>query len=193
MAAPDPIAKFQRWFAQARRAGVALPDKFALASVDRRGRPSVRYVLLKTADERGFVFYTNVESRKGRELDGNPHASMAFYWHETDHQVRVEGRVRRVSDAEAEAYWQERPRESQLASTASRQSRTVASRSVLVAQLKRLTTECEGIAVARPERWTGYRLKPQRIEFWTRKEPRLHHRELYTRTGDGWRMSILQP
>lgn len=193
MAVSDPIAKFRRWFAEARRAGVALPEKFALASADRRARPSVRYVLLKSADDAGFVFYTNVESRKGRELDANPWASMAFYWHETGRQVRVEGRVQRVSDTEADAYWAERPRESQLASAVSRQSRPIESRRRLVAALARLTRKYRGSPVPRPGRWTGYRLRPARIEFWTRREPRLHEREEFVRRRGSWTRTILQP
>lgn len=194
MAATDPIAKFHRWFTEARRKGVALPEKLALASVDRRGRPSVRYILLKAADRNGFVFYTNVESRKGRELDANPWASMAFYWHETGRQVRVEGKVTRVSDNEADAYWSERPRESQLASAVSRQSRPIASRRTLVDALARLKRKYRGAEpVPRPERWTGYRLLPARIEFWTRREPRLHEREEFVQTRGRWKRTILQP
>jgi len=193
MAATDPIRKFASWFAQARRAGIELAEKCALATADRRGRPSVRYVLLKDADPRGFTFYTNSESRKGRELEANPYGALAFYWHQTDHQVRVEGKIKQVSRAEADAYWAERPRDSQLASLASRQSRSVANRSALTAELKRISAKYEGVDVPRPDRWTGYRLVPDRIEFWTRREPRLHHRELFVRTRDGWRVEILQP
>jgi pyridoxamine 5'-phosphate oxidase len=189
----DPIRKFNTWFSQARRSGIELAENCALATADRRGRPSVRYVLLKEADASGFTFYTNAESRKGRELDTNPRAALAFYWHENGHQVRIEGKVKQVSDAEADAYWAERPRDSQLASLASRQSKTVADRAALVAELKRLVSKYKGTNVPRPARWTGYQLVPDRIEFWTRREPRLHHRELFTRTRQGWRVAILQP
>lgn len=191
--ATDPIRKFKSWFSHAKRSGIELAENCALATADLRARPSVRYVLLKDVDADGFTFYTNAESRKGRELKANPQAALAFYWHEADRQVRVEGRITQVSEAEADAYWDARPRESQLASLASRQSRTVRSRAALAAEVKRLQRKYDGEAVPRPERWTGYRLKPARIEFWTRREPRLHHREAFTRTRGQWRMDILQP
>jgi pyridoxamine 5'-phosphate oxidase len=191
--AVDPVRKFKSWFSQAKRSGIELPDKCALATADHRGRPSVRYVLLKDVDADGFTFYTNAESRKGRELAANPYASLAFYWHENDHQVRIEGKITQVSRAEADAYWAERPGVSQIASLASRQSRVISSRTALTAEVKRLAKKYKGTDVPRPERWTGYRLKPNRIEFWTRHEPRLHHREAFTRTRGVWRVEILQP
>ena len=193
MATNDPIRKFKSWFSKARRSGIELADKCALATADRRGRPSVRYVLLKDVDVDGFTFYTNSESRKGKELDANPYASLAFYWHENDHQVRIEGKIKQVSADEADAYWSERPRVSQLAALASRQSRTITSRAALMAEVKRLERKYKDAEVPRPARWTGYRLHPDRIEFWTRREPRLHHRELFTRSRGGWRVDVLQP
>jgi pyridoxamine 5'-phosphate oxidase len=189
----EPIRRFRRWFAEARRAGVALPEAMALATADHRGRPSVRYVLLKGADDAGFVFYTNAFSRKGRELAKRPYASLAIYWDATGRQVRVEGRIESVSDGEANAYWAERPRDSQLASAASRQSATIESRAALIAEYRRLQRKYEGRAVPRPRNWTGYRIVPDRVEFWTRREPRLHERELFTRSAGRWRSRILEP
>jgi pyridoxamine 5'-phosphate oxidase len=189
----DPIRKFHRLFSQARKAGVPLPEAMALATADDRGRPSVRWVLLKDADASGFVFYTNFQSRKGRELGINPWASLAFYWDATGRQIRIEGKVRAVSDAEADAYWAERPGASRIASSVSRQSRPVDSRAELMARYRALAREHPDGDVPRPARWSGYRLAPATIEFWTRREPRLHERELFTRKGTDWKRTILQP
>jgi pyridoxamine 5'-phosphate oxidase len=192
-ASSEPIRRFRRWFAEARRSAVPRPEAAALATVDTRGRPSVRYVLLKSVGEDGFVFYTNSRSRKGRELEIHPYASLAIYWDATGRQVRVEGRVRSVSDREADAYWAERPRDSQLASLASRQSKPVGTRAELLAEYRRLSDKYDGQEIPRPPHWTGYRIVPDRIEFWTRREPRLHERELFTRSRGVWRAEILQP
>jgi pyridoxamine 5'-phosphate oxidase len=191
--ANDPIRRFQRWWKEAREAGVALPEAMALATVDGRGKPSVRYVLLKGADARGFVFYTNTRSAKARDLRANARAAIAFYWDATGRQVRCEGRVTEVSDAEADAYWASRPRGSQAASAASRQSAPLASSAILMARYRRLLREHEGVALPRPEVWSGFRLIPERIEFWTRREPRLHRRELFVRSRGVWTMKLLQP
>jgi len=189
----NPIAHFNRWFRQAIAAGVPLPEAMALATADRRGHPSVRYVLLKQADERGFVFYTNLESRKGRELTANPYASLVFYWDLLGKQVRVEGKIDLVDDSEADAYWATRPRESQLAGFTSRQSQAIASHTLLLQRWKRLRQNLGGQDVPRPRGWTGVRVIPRQIEFWTRGEHRLHKRELFTRTRQGWAKKLLQP
>ncbi len=193
MAVADPIRRFRRWLADARAAGIELAETAALATADSRGRPSVRYMLLKDATAEGFVFYTNTASRKSREMRANPWASLAFYWHETGRQVRVEGRIKPVSAEEADAYWAERPGASQIASRASRQSHEIPSRAALLAEFKRLEKKFAGCEVPRPAGWTGSVLIPNRIEFWTRHEPRLHHRELFVRKGGNWSKRILSP
>lgn len=189
----DPLVRFHRWFAQAQRAGVVLPESMALATADAHGRPSVRFVLLKQADASGFVFFTNLRSRKGRDLEENRRAALAFYWDQLRKQVRVEGRVERVSADEADAYWVTRPRESQLAAVASRQSAALASRRALLAKWRTLRRQYRGEDVPRPAEWTGFRLVPEAIEFWTNRDHRLHDRELFVRTRDGWKRSLLQP
>jgi pyridoxamine 5'-phosphate oxidase len=189
----DPIDKFNRWMGQAARAGIEIPESMALATADRDGRPSVRFVLLQKADEQGFSFYTNTMSRKGVEIEQNPSAAIAFYWHEIDRQVRADGRLARVTNAEADEYWSSRPRENQIAALASLQSAPLERRKDLVDRYRELTRMNEGKEVSRPPHWTGYRLVPERIEFWTREEPRLHQRELFTRRGDSWVSQLLQP
>lgn len=190
---PDPVARFQRWFAAARRTEMALPEAMTLATADNRGRPSARLVLLKHADPGGFVFYTNALSRKGRELAANPHAALVFHWSPIGRQVRVEGRVERVSEEEADAYWATRPRASQLGALASLQSAPVANRGALMARWRGLRRRYARRPVPRPPHWTGYRLVPSSIEFWTHREHRLHDRELFTRTRRGWKRTRLQP
>lgn len=190
---PDPILRFRRWFTEAERARIPLAEAMALATADRRGRPSVRFLLLKHADDRGFVFFTDGHSRKGAELRRNPHASLAFYWDRIGKQVRVEGRVVPVTAAEATAYWETRPRASRLAALASSQSAPLASRRLLVARWRRLGRTLAGKPIPRPPEWTGYRIVPSAIEFWTRGEDRLHHRELFRRGARGWRRTLLQP
>lgn len=189
----DPIRRFQRWWAEARKAGVPLPEAMALATADRRGRPSVRYVLLKGADARGFVFYTNRQSSKARDLRANPRAAIAFYWDAVGRQVRCEGHVSSVSAAEADAYWTSRPRGSQIASAVSRQSAPLESSGALMARYRELLRRYEGKDVPRPEAWSGFRLVPERVEFWTRREPRLHRRELFIRSRGRWTVKLLQP
>ena len=189
----DPMRKFQSWWREAERSGNPLPEAMALATVDAAGRPSCRFVLLKGTDSRGFVFYTNERSRKGAELNGNPAAAMAFYWHETGRQVRVTGSVSLVPAEEADAYWRTRPRGSQLASSVSEQSQALASRSELMAKLRAAEKHWKDQAVPRPEHWRGYVLTPREIEFWTRKEPRIHEREHFERQGKLWVRSALQP
>jgi pyridoxamine 5'-phosphate oxidase len=189
----DPLARFRVWFNQAQRAGAQLPEAMALATADARGRPAVRFVLLKQADARGFVFFTNARSRKGRELRANPRASAAIYWYQLGKQVRIEGPIEPLSVAEADAYWVTRPRASQLAALASRQSATLASRRVLVQRWNALNRRYRGRPIPRPRGWTGFRIVPDAVEFWTHHEHRLHDRELFVRTRRGWRREWLQP
>jgi pyridoxamine 5'-phosphate oxidase len=189
----DPVACFQRWFRQAERAGTPLAEAMALATATGRGAPSVRFVLLKGVDERGFAFFTDGRSRKGRELGQNPHAALAFYWNRLGKQVRIEGRVEAVSAAEADAYWATRPRASRLAALASQQSAPLASRTALDARWRRLRRRYRGKPVPRPPGWTGFRVVPETIEFWTHRARRLHDRELFVRRRKGWTRRLLQP
>jgi pyridoxamine 5'-phosphate oxidase len=189
----EALNRFRRWFAAARRTRQPLPEAMALATADARGLPAVRFVLLKEADERGFVFYTNDRSRKGRELRENPRASLAFHWDGLRRQVRVTGRVETVSEEEANAYWATRPRESQLAALASSQSEPLAARGDLVRRWRELERRHRGADVPRPPHWGGYRVLPDEIEFWTNRDHRLHDRELFVRTRRGWVRRLLQP
>jgi len=188
-----PIARFRRWFAQAQAAGIEQPEAMAVATVDGSARPAVRMVLLKQVDRDGFVFYTNARSRKGRELAATPRAALVFHWGRLGKQVRVEGRTREVSAAEADAYWASRPRASQLAALASEQSAPLATRAQLLATWRALARRYRGAPVPRPAHWTGYRVIPDAIEFWTHRDHRLHDRELFTRARRGWRQTRLQP
>lgn len=189
----DPIQRFRRWFADAERARISLPEAIALGTADRRGRPSVRFVLLKGVDARGFVFFTDGRSRKGGELAANPEAAFAVYWDALGRQVRVEGRVQLVTKAEADVYWTTRPRESRLAAAASHQSATLARRSELLARWRALGRRHPEDDVPRPPAWTGYRIVPRAIEFWTRGDFRLHQRERFERKRSGWTSRLLQP
>jgi pyridoxamine 5'-phosphate oxidase len=165
----------------------------ALATAERNGRTSVRFVLLKGIDERGFVLFSDARSRKGRELRSNPLASLALYWQPKGRQVRVEGRVEEVTPAEADAYWSTRPRQSQLAASASHQSARLHERTELLARCAQLARKFKGREVPRPVSWTGFRVRPGVIEFWTHRAHRLHDREIYHRRGRGWRRDLLQP
>ncbi len=193
MSAPDPIAEFRAHFDRA--AAVAEFDETAaaLATADAGGRPSVRMVLLKAVDERGFVFYTNYGSRKAAELEANPRAALCFHWDPIDLQVRIEGAVTRVSAEESDAYFATRPRGSQLGAWASEQSRPLASRFSLLRRYLALQLQYAGREVPRPPHWGGFRLAPERIEFWSSERFRLHDRRLFRRRGDGWEMTRLQP
>lgn len=194
--AEDPIALFQRLLADAQsepRERVPEPTAFALATATPDGRPSVRMMLLKHADGDGFVFYTNLESRKARELAANRQAAMNFHWTALERQVRVEGGVEPVTPAEADAYFATRPRGSQIGAWASKQSRPIASDGELEARVAEFERKFEGREVPRPPHWSGFRLVPESLEFWYGKPSRLHVRHLYTRQGAGWRVETLYP
>lgn len=189
----DPITKFIRWLDEARRLRIPNYEAMALATAVRAGKTSVRFVLLKGIDERGFVFFTDSRSRKGQELRGNPRASLALYWQPKGRQVRVEGGVQEVSPEEADAYWATRPRQSQLAASASYQSAQLHSRAELLGRYSRLARKLRNQGVPRPPWWTGFRVRPDVIEFWIHREHRLHDREIYRRRGREWRRNLLQP
>ncbi|HKG91977.1 MAG TPA: pyridoxamine 5'-phosphate oxidase [Gemmatimonadaceae bacterium] len=191
-----PVERFLTQLAAAQaveRARLPEPTAFALGTVDADGQPSVRMLLLKGADEQGFVFYTNYESRKGRELLAHPRAAMCFHWQPLELQVRVEGRVEQVSDAEADAYFASRPRGSQLGAWASQQSRPIAHEGDLERRLAEFEQRFADRPVPRPPHWSGFRLVPHRIEFWKGMPSRLHRREVYERAGEGWREEVLYP
>jgi pyridoxamine 5'-phosphate oxidase len=192
----DPIVLFKKWLAEAQsvpRERLPEPTAFALATAAENGQPSVRMLLLKDVDADGFVFYTNLESRKARELASNRRAAMNFHWSPLDRQVRIEGRVTPVTDAEADAYFATRPRGSQIGAWASRQSRPLDRAADLDARVAEFEKKYEGMAVPRPPFWSGFRLEPSTIEFWKGKPSRLHDRQLFAREGDGWRVQLLYP
>jgi pyridoxamine 5'-phosphate oxidase len=191
--ADDPHALFEAWLAEARAAEPNDPSAMALATADSAGRPSVRMVLMKGHDPRGFVFYTNLDSRKGAELAANPRAGLLFHWKSLRRQVRVEGPVEAVAEAEADTYFATRSRDSQLGAWASDQSRPLDSRGIFEARYEAVRARFEGGAVPRPRRWSGWRLVPETIEFWTDRPHRLHERRLFTRGGTGWREGLLYP
>jgi pyridoxamine 5'-phosphate oxidase len=182
----DPIRQFDAWYAEARDAGIPLAEACAVASVSADGQPSARMVLLKETDARGFLFATNYESRKGRELDASPRAALLFYWQPLGRQVRVEGTVERVTPEESDAIFLARPRASRISALASRQSQPLA-------DLGELEREWEGREVERPDFWGGYRIVPDVVEVWQHDDDRLHHRFVYRRVGDGWEIEGLQP
>ena len=189
----DPVAQFRWWFDEAADAGVPLPNAMALATADADGRPSVRHVLLRGVDERGFTFFTNRESRKGRQLDENPHAALVFLWKELDRQVSVEGRVERTSDEESDAYFGGRPRGAQLGAWGSPQSAPIAGRDDLMRLVADADARFGEGPVPRPPFWGGFRVVADRIEFWQGHEHRLHDRFAYTRGAGGWHVDRLAP
>lgn len=191
--ADDPFALFDAWFAEARASELNDPDAMALATVDAAGRPSARMVLLKGHGPDGFVFYTNLDSRKGRELATNPVAALLFHWKSQRRQIRIEGSISAVGEAEADAYFATRGRASRLGAWASDQSRPLADRATFEARLAEVEQRFDGQDVPRPPRWSGFRLTPRHIEFWNDREHRLHERRVFTRTGDEWSEGMLYP
>jgi pyridoxamine 5'-phosphate oxidase len=190
----NPMDLFRRWFDDARACGSKLPDAMTLATATKDGRPSARMVLLKQVDDRGFVFYTNYNSNKAKELKENPRAALVLYWSQIDRQVRVEGRVERISPAESDDYFSTRPRDSQLGAIASPQSEVIENREVLEQRYAELDEMFRHRKVERPSNWGGYRLKPERIEFWQNRPGRLHDRILYElQPNASWSIKRLAP
>ncbi|MEQ9333892.1 pyridoxamine 5'-phosphate oxidase [Thalassobaculum sp.] len=191
----DPFEQFRRWFAEAEASEPNDANAMTLATADSDGRPSARIVLLKDFDARGFAFFTNTESQKGRQLEVNPFAALCFHWKSVRRQVRIEGAVTSVGDDEADAYYASRPRGSRIGAWASQQSRPLADRPALLAAVSRFEAEYDGKDVPRPPYWSGYRLTPLRVEFWQDGEFRLHDRFLFTRSGEGapWTVQRLFP
>jgi pyridoxamine 5'-phosphate oxidase len=193
---PDPFRRFETVLHRAVGAGLAEPTAMSLATADASGRTSVRMMLLKGVDARGFIFYTNLESRKAAELTANPFAALCFFWQPFEIQVRVEGRVEPVSEEEADAYFASRPRGSQIGAWASRQSRALPAREELLSRVREFEERYENREVPRPRYWSGFRVVPDYIEFWLGRPSRLHHRDVYTRdphAPEGWRIEQLYP
>jgi len=190
---PDPMVQFGAWFENVVEANLHEPNAMTLATTSDEGRPSARTVLLKGYDGRGFVFYTNYEGRKARDLEANPACALLFYWGELERQVRVEGRASRLPGGESDAYFASRPRGSRLGAWASEQSRPVRDRSVLEERVRALEAEYEDREIPRPPFWGGYRVEPETIEFWQGRENRLHDRISYRREEGVWRLERLQP
>ncbi len=189
----NPFALFDAWMTEARQSEPNDSNAMALATADAEGRPSVRMVLLKGHGPAGFVFYTNQESRKAGELAENAHAALLFHWKSLRRQVRIEGPVSRVSDAESDAYFASRHRDSQLGAWASEQSRPLDSRDTFEARFAEMKARFDGKEVPRPPHWGGYRVTPERIEFWQDRAHRLHERRVFTPEGNGWREGLLYP
>ncbi|HXI98100.1 MAG TPA: pyridoxamine 5'-phosphate oxidase [Gemmatimonadaceae bacterium] len=196
MIPPDPIERFRDVYALAEkldRSIIPEPNAMSLGTIGNRDQPYVRIVLLKAFDERGFVFYTSYDGKKGRQLIAHPRASLCFYWAPLSIQVRIEGRVTKISDEEADAYFATRERRSQIGAWASRQSEPLETPTALDDRVAQYEKEFEGKTVPRPEYWSGFRVWPERIEFWKGKPNRLHERHLYTRDGEGWLIETLYP
>ena len=190
---PDPIKQFQAWLDDAIAAGLILPEAMTVATSTPEGKPSARVLLLKQVDEQGFVFFTNYLSSKSKQLETVPYAALVFWWPPLERQVRVEGTVMKTSREESREYFATRPRESQIGAWASPQSEVIASREVLEKRYQEYEQLYAGRSVDCPEHWGGYRLRPERIEFWKGREGRLHDRIVYERETDGWRTKRLAP
>ena len=190
---PDPFHLFRQWYLEAVDSDISDPTIMSLATSDTDGKPSARIVLLKEFDERGFVFYSNYMSRKSNQLEKNPWAALVIHWHRLGHQVRIEGRIEKVSDEESDKYFSSRPRGHQLGAWASDQSQVVKSRESMDEALRAREAEFAGQDVPRPPHWGGYRLEPDRIEFWVSRDDRMHDRILYERKGDSWELHRLAP
>lgn len=193
VAHPHPFSQFAHWFDQAVEAGINEPNAMALATAGSDGKPSARVVLLKALDELGFVFYTNYGSQKGQQLQANPYASMVFLWLDLQRQVRVEGYVEKVSPEESDAYFSVRPKSSQIGAHVSPQSQVIPNRRFLEQRYLALEKEFASKEVPRPENWGGYRLIPERVEFWQGRQSRLHDRLLYERKSESWTIKRLAP
>ena len=191
--ADDPVVHFNQWLEDAAVSEPNNPNACALATADQTGKPSVRMVLLKGVDERGFIFYTNSESRKGAELMENPCASLCFHWKTRKREVRVDGAVEKVTEGEADAYFKSRARESQIGAWASKQSRELKSQDDLEKRIDKFTIKFEMKEVPRPSFWEGYRVLHDKVEFWAEKNFRLHDRHVYSRSGSGWSVIKLYP
>lgn len=191
--ADEPVAQFAVWFRQALKADLPDANAMTLATASADGKPSARIVLLKQFNEKGFVFYTNYKSRKGRELEENPHAALCFYWQSLERQVRIEGKVKKMSVEESADYFRKRPRLSQLGAWASVQSSEVESREVLEQNFKKIKKRFEGQDVAPPDFWGGFILEPEKLEFWQGRPGRLHDRILYVKRVDSWKIKRLSP
>ena len=190
---PDPLEQFRRWYAEADEAGIKAPQAMALATAAADGAPSVRMVLLKGADDHGFVFFTGYVSRKAAELDANPRAALLFHWDALGRQVRIEGRVERVAGQESDAYFATRPRGAQLAAAASQQSSVLRDRAEIDDRVAELAREHQGSDVRRPDHWGGYRLVPEAYEFWQHRDDRMHDRLRYRRSNGDWVVERLSP
>ena len=189
----DPIRLFDAWFAEAKASEANDPEAMALATADAQGHPSVRMVLLKGHGPDGFTFYTNLDSRKGAELAADPNAALLFHWKSIRRQVRIEGPVEPVSEAEADIYFASRGRDSQLGAWASDQSRPLPDRATFEARFEEMTKRFENQPVTRPPHWSGFRVVPTRIELWSDRAHRLHERRMFVRTGNSWNESMLYP
>ncbi|MDA0656975.1 MAG: pyridoxamine 5'-phosphate oxidase, partial [Proteobacteria bacterium] len=183
----NPIEHFHEWFEDAKKSEPSLPEAMSVATVSKSGQPSSRMVLLKSADAKGFVFYTNTESRKGLEIKGNPRASLLFHWKSLQRQVRIAGAISEVAPEEADAYFSSRPRGAQIGAWASQQSRPMAGSLDLEKAVARFTAKFGVKTIERPPFWTGYRVFPEEMEFWSERRFRLHLREFYSRDGECWR------